>query len=669
MRGVLSCALTMEASFPTLVLLATLLLPLLSFGLLAGLSRRLPRQGDWLACLLTAASFAGALISFAAVWPGGEWYVQADWFSLASHSFRVGLWADRDASLMAVLVTGVSLLVQVFSIGYMRGEPRYGWYFACLGLFTFAMLGVVLADNLFLLYAFWELVGLASYLLIGFWFTRPGAATAARNAFFINRLGDVGFLFALILVFGLFGSSDLRFLTREALLPQNTAWSVVVGLGIFCGTVAKSAQFPLQLWLPGAMAGPTPVSALIHAATMVAAGVFLLLRVFPLLDETVLTVIATVGAVTAFLGAVAALSQMDIKRVLAFSTISQLGYMVMAVGAGAPGAAMLHLVTHAFFKACLFLCAGSVIHALHEAAHHADVPFDAQDMRWMGGLRQKLPVTFACYALCGLALAGMPLFSGFLSKDAILTATLAWAEGTGNGAAWTVPLLGFLSALLTAAYVGRQLLLVFAGPSRLGDEATYEAITEGPRVMRVPTLLLSSLSLFFPFSLNPLDAGDGWLLPTLSGNTSQSHDWHGFTLVVSTVLTLIGLGIGYLAVRRPHFRAPAPLRALSYRNWFLDDAFRLVVVAPAKLGARLARLTDQKVVDALVNFCGVAVVVLAHLVNWLDRYVVDGVVRFTAFAGGRLGQAARAESGRVQTYFAVALSGLLLALVWLLMIL
>ncbi len=657
----------MEASFPTLVLLAVLVLPLLAFGLLAGPGRYLHRQGDWLACLLTAASFAGALVVFAGVWPNGEWHAQADWFSLASHSFRVGLWADRNAALMAVLVTGVSLLVQVFSIGYMRGEPRYGWYFACLGLFTFAMLGVVLADNLFLLYAFWELVGLSSYLLIGFWFTRPDAAVAARNAFFLNRLGDVGFLFALILVLGLFGSTDLRFLTREALLPRDTSWSLVVGLGIFCGTVAKSAQFPLQGWLPGAMAGPTPVSALIHAATMVAAGVFLLLRTFPLLDETVLAVIATVGALTAFMGAVSALSQTDIKRVLAFSTISQLGFMVMAVGVGAPGAAMLHLVTHAFFKAGLFLCAGSVIHALHGAGHQAHVHFDAQDMRLMGGLRRQLPVTFACYTLCGLALAGLPLFSGFLSKDAILAASLAWAEN-GDGAALAVPLLGFSSALLTAVYVARQLLLVFAGPWRLGHEKAYGAITESPLAMRVPMGLLAALSLFIPFSLNPLDAGDGWLLPALAGNAPQSHAWHGFTLALSAVLAVTGLGVGYWAVRRSSFRVPAPLRALSYRNWFLDDAFRLAVVWPGKLGARLARLADQQVVDALVDFLGMAVVVLAHLVNWLDRYVVDGVVRLTAFAGGRLGQVARARSGRVQTYFAVALSGFLLALVWLLVV-
>jgi len=657
----------MEASLPTLLLLAVPLLPLLAFGLLAVLGRHLPRQGDWLACGLMAGSFAASLVVFAGVWPDGEWLARADWFHLASHSFRAGLWADRHAALVGVLVTGVSLLVQVFSVGYMRGEPRYGWYFACLGLFTAAMLGVVLADNLFLLYACWELVGLSSYLLIGFWFTRPDAAVAARNAFFINRLGDVGFLLALILVFGLLGSSDLRFLTREALLPRDTSWSLVVGLGLFCGTVAKSAQFPLQLWLPGAMAGPTPVSALIHAATMVAAGVYLLLRVFPLLDVPVLTVIAAVGAATAFMGAVAALSQTDIKRVLAFSTVSQLGYMVMAVGAGAPGAAMLHLVTHAFFKAGLFLCAGSVIHALHGAGHHAHVAFDAQNMRLMGGLRRKLPVTFACYTLCGLALAGLPLFSGFLSKDAILAATLDWAAGTGNGAAGAVPLLGFASALLTAVYVGRQLLLVFAGPSRLGHEGAYGAITESPAVMRGPMLLLAALSLFLPFSFNPLDAGDGWLLPALDGPPAPNPAWHTFTLVVSAVLAVTGLGIAYLSVRRPRLRAPAPLRALSHRNWFLDDAFRLAVVAPGKLGARLARLADQKGIDALVNLAGVAVVVGAHLVSWLDRYVVDGAVRLVVFATGRVGLAARSRNGRVQTYFAVALSVFLLTLVWLLL--
>jgi NADH-quinone oxidoreductase subunit L len=656
----------MEASLLNFILPAIPLLPLLSFVLLATFGRHLPRQGDWLALILTAAALGCSVVAFSAVWPDGEWHLQTDWFSLSSHTFRVGLWADQYASLMCVLVTLVSGLVQVFSVGYMHGEPRYGRYFAYLGLFTFAMLGVVLADNLFLLYAGWELVGFSSYLLIGFWFTRPTAAIAARNAFFINRIGDVGFLFALILVFGLFGSSDLHFLTGEAILPRNTSWSLVVGLGLFCGTIAKSAQFPLQLWLPGAMAGPTPVSALIHAATMVAAGVYLLLRVFPLLDETVLTIIAAVGAVTVFMGAIAALYQTDIKRLLAFSTVSQLGYMVMAVGVGAPRTAMLHLITHAFFKAGLFLCAGAVIHALHEAGHRTGVAFDAQDMQLMGGLRRKLPVTFICYAVCGLALAGLPPFSGFLSKDAILAATLSWADGTRNTAAFSIPLLGFLSALLTAVYVGRQLLQIFFGPFRLGNPTVLVSVAESPGVMRIPMLLLAALSLFFFFSPHPLDARHGWLLVALTSDLPQAPRWHTFTLIASLLLALMGLGIGCFSVLRPAFRAPAPFRSLSLRNWYLDEAFRLAVIIPGKITARMARAVDEKVIDAVVNLTGVLAVVLAHLVAWIDRYVVDGVVHLTTFAGSRLGLATRAKSGRVQTYFAIALSGFLLVLVWLL---
>ncbi len=658
----------MEASLLNFVLPAIPLLPFISFVLLATLGRRLPRQGDWLAIILAAAALGCSVVVFSAVWLGGEWHLQADWFSLTSHTFRVGLWADRYAALMCVLVTLVSGLVQMFSIGYMHGELQYSRYFAYLGLFTFAMLSVVLADSLFLLYAGWELVGLSSYLLIGFWFTRPAAAIAGRNAFFINRIGDVGFLFALILIFGLFGSSDLQFLTREAILPRNTSWSLVVGLGLFCGTIAKSAQFPLQLWLPGAMAGPTPVSALIHAATMVAAGVYLLLRIFPLLDETVLVIIAAVGAITVFMGAIAALYQTDIKRLLAFSTVSQLGYMVMAVGVSAPEAAMLHLVTHAFFKAGLFLCAGSVIHALHEAGHRSGIAFDAQDMRMMGGLRRKLPVTFMCYLVCSLALAGLPLFSGFLSKDTILAATLNWAEEIGSTAAFIIPLLGFVSALLTAFYVGRQVLLVFFGSFRLGSSSVLVSVAESPGVMRVPMLLLAALSLFFFFSPHPLDAQHGWLLPALVGNTPPNQQWHTFTLITSLLLALTGLGIAYFSIVRPVFRAPAHLRSLSLRNWYLEDAFRLAIVVPGKIAARMARTVDEKVVDAAVNLTGILVVVLAHLIAWIDRYLVDGVVRLTTFLGSRVGQITRVRSGRVQTYFAITVAGFLLALAWVLLV-
>ncbi len=648
---------------PTLILPAIPLLPLASFLLLSLLGRHLPRRGDWLALLTGTASFAAAVTVFVQVWPDQEQYIQVEWFQLTSYIFRLGLWADRYSALMCLLVTFVSLLVQIYSVGYMKGQPRYSQYFAYLGLFTSAMLGIVLADNLFLLYGCWELVGLSSYLLIGFRVTNPAAARGSRNAFFINRIGDAGFLIALLMILGLFGSSDLRFLTREALLPLNTSWSLVFGLGLLCGTIAKSAQFPLQIWLPGAMAGPTPVSALIHAATMVAAGVYLLVRLFPLLDNTILNLAAGIGTVTLFMGAVAALFQTDIKRLLAFSTVSQLGYMVMAVGIGAPGAAMFHLVTHAFFKAGLFLCAGSVIHALHQAGHQTHIHFDAQDMRLMGGLRRKMPVTFLCFTICGLALAGVPLFSGFLSKDAILAASLGWAAGAAGGLAYLVPLLGFLSALLTACYVGRQLVLVFRDKFRLNEPAVYAVVDESPIIMLAPVILLSLLSLFFVFSVNPLNTG--WLYQTLATGEPESHGWHARAVSISISLAAGGLLITYFFVNRSLFFIPTPLRELSRRNWYLDDAFRLVVILPGKLGARIVRQLDSKVLDAVVGTVGMCVVVLAHMTAWFDRFVVDGAVRLAALAAGRIGMTVRAGSGQVQTYVAAAVLTFIALLVWL----
>jgi NADH-quinone oxidoreductase subunit L len=468
------------------------------------------------------------------------------------------------------------------------------------------------------------------------------------------------------MVFGMFGSTDLRFLTREALLPLNTSWSLVFGLGLLCGTIAKSAQFPLQIWLPGAMAGPTPVSALIHAATMVAAGVYLLIRLFPLLDDTILDLAAGIGTVTLFMGAVTALFQTDIKRLLAFSTVSQLGYMVMAVGIGIPGAAMFHLVTHAFFKAGLFLCAGSVIHALHEAGHQTHIQFDAQDMRLMGGLRRKMPVTFLCFTICGLALAGVPLFSGFLSKDAILAASLGWAAGAYTGLAYLVPLLGFLSALLTSCYVGRQLALVFRDKFRLNEPAVYAVVAESPLIMLAPVILLSLLSLFFVFSVNPLETSAGWLYRALAAGESESHGWHTWAASTSIALAAGGLLAGYFFVNRSLF-IPTPLRQLSRHNWYLDDAFRLVVILPGKLGARIVRQLDRKVLDTVIDTAGILTVVLAHITAWFDRFVVDGAVRFAAFAAGRAGMTVRAGSGQVQTYVAGTVLTFIALLVWMLL--
>ncbi len=650
-----------------LLVAGILLPPLLSFLLLILFGKKMPRQGDWLGIGLTGISFMAALLLFFQLWPNGEFQAQAEWFSLAGHSFKIGAWVEKISAFMVLLVTFISLLVQIYSIVYMQGELRYRHYFAYLGLFTFAMLGIVVADNLFVLFIFWELVGLSSYLLIGFWYGQNEAAIASRNAFLINRIGDTGFLIAILLIYLQFGTSDLQFLTTDAMLPMRTSWSLVVGLGIFCGTIAKSAQFPLLIWLPQAMAGPTPVSALIHAATMVAAGVFLLARTFPLLDVSVLTIIAVTGTITAFMGAVAALFQTDIKRLLAFSTISQLGYMVMAVGVGAPEMGLFHLLTHAFFKAGLFLCAGIVIHALHHAAHQAHAHFDAQDMRLMGGLRKKLPFTFVCYIICGLALAGLPLFSGFLSKDAILLAAFQWTNGQSSSLALLIPIVGFLTAFLTAFYIGRQLLLVFFSEWRLEPgnyRPVYEAIVEPPLLMRVPVALLAALSVFLFFSLKPLDAANGWFLNAFGQESVKNQQGHTLTVMLSVLVSFSGLGLAYWLVLKKPMASPAFFSQLSLRNWYLEEAFQNLIVRPSKFFAKLVRWLDKQLIDKLINFVGIFTVVLAHVIAWIDRMLVDGAVRLTAYTAGRVGMFTRVRQGHLQTYFAVALLGLLAWVIW-----
>src|ERR1019366_3545699 len=335
-----------------------------------------------------------------------------NWLSIGDLQIDFGLNPDPLSLMMMPIVTGVGGAIHIYSFGYMHEDSGFSRFFACLSLFTFSMLGVVLANNFIELFIFWELVGVSSYLLIGFWFEKPSAADAAKKAFFTNRLGDFGFLLGILVVWTALGSLNFSTL-QQTLIANPTALGAIAsiaGLLIFCGAMGKSAQFPLHVWLPDAMEGPTPVSALIHAATMVAAGVYMLCRIIFLLDPTALHVIAWIGGFTALLAALIAIQQNDIKRILAYSTLSQLGYMVMAVGLAGPTPAMFHLTTHAFFKALLFLGAGSVIHALH----------DEQDIWKMGDLRKKMPVTFLTFLMGTLALSGVPPFSGFYSKDSIL---------------------------------------------------------------------------------------------------------------------------------------------------------------------------------------------------------------------------------------------------------
>jgi NADH-quinone oxidoreductase subunit L len=386
------------------------------------------------------------------------WHVAAEistnWLTLGSLQVDFGLKLDALSLMMLLIVTGVGGAIHVYSVGYMHDDPGYSRYFACLSLFTFSMLGIVLANNFLQLFIFWELVGVSSYLLIGFWFEKPSAADAAKKAFITNRLGDFGFLLGIIFLWFCM-QNQLNFdLIQKQVADVNlnvARWMTLAGLLIFCGAVGKSAQFPLHVWLPDAMEGPTPVSALIHAATMVAAGVYMLCRVFFIFTPDALTVISWIGGFTALLAALIAVQQNDIKRILAYSTLSQLGYMVMSVGLGGPTQAMFHLTTHAFFKALLFLGAGSVIVALHHE----------QDIWKMGALRKKLPVTFWTFCVGTIALAGVWPLSGFYSKDAILAQAVAEHHYVLFG-------IGLFVAVLTAFYMGRLVFVVFFGTSRTG---------------------------------------------------------------------------------------------------------------------------------------------------------------------------------------------------------
>src|SRR3989304_5610091 len=344
------------------------------------------------------------------------------WINIGSVSIQLGMLLDNISVIMIFTVTLVSLVVHVYSVAYMKGAKLYGRYFAYLGLFTFSMTGIVFTHNFLMMYIFWELVGLSSYLLIGFWFEKKSASDAGKKAFIVNRVGDLGMFAGILMLFityKTFSFQEIFNAVAAGPLPFNSEfWLTITGLLLFCGAIGKSAQFPLHVWLPDAMEGPTPVSALIHAATMVAAGVYFITRIFPMLSGDALFVIAIVGGLSAFIPATIALTQNDIKKVLAYSTISQLGYMVMALGVGAYQFAFFHLITHAFFKACLFLGSGSVIQSMHHE----------QDITKMGGLRKKMPVTYATFLIASLAISGVPLTSGFLSKDGILAGTLAFTS-------------------------------------------------------------------------------------------------------------------------------------------------------------------------------------------------------------------------------------------------
>ncbi len=564
--------------------------------------------------LLACLALAGALAD-----PAAHHTFNFDWFDLGFGALRLGFLLDPLTAFMGVMVSFVSLLIFIFSTGYMKEDANYKQFFCFLSLFAAAMLGLVVANSLLLLFVCWELVGLASYLLIGFWFHKPSAAAAAKKAFITTRIGDLGFLLGLLWLQDtqgtlLFYDGGAGFLEPAALtslstlLPCGLAISSAIGLLIFCGAVGKSGQFPLHVWLPDAMEGPTPVSALIHAATMVAAGVFLIARVYPLMaaDQALaavpvhaLTVVAFIGAITALLGALIACAQNDIKRILAFSTVSQLGYMMLALGVGSWVAAIFHLLTHAFFKALLFLGAGSVIHA----AHHE------QDIRALGGLSKKMKITYVTFAIGTMALVGVPLFfSGFWSKEAILHA----AHG------WEVSQLPFYAALLgvvlTAFYNTRLMAETFFGTPR--SDGAGHAHENGP-AMTIPLVILAAGAVLLSLVNLPTYP---WLQARLLG----LHEVHGHPLSegaglmgLSVVLVALGIGAGwalYGRSLRPNASAPDPLAA------------RL----PGLFAALAHRLGFDELYAATVGRLNAG---LASLATFLDHFVWDGLIRLLAALG------------------------------------
>ncbi|HEX7765637.1 MAG TPA: NADH-quinone oxidoreductase subunit L [Nitrospira sp.] len=555
------------------------------------------------------------------------------WLTSGHLDIHIGLYLDRLTVVMLLLVTTVSSLVHIYTIGYMHGEAGYARFFSYIALFTFSMLMLVLADNLLQLFIFWEAVGLCSYLLIGHWYERAPACAAATKAFLVNRVGDFGFMLGLLLVWYSFGSlnyldifpaaHEAANLTMNVLGPFGGTWNVsvftLICLLLFTGAIGKSAQVPLHVWLPDAMEGPTPISALIHAATMVTAGVFMVARLAPLynLSPTAMTVVALVGAATMVLGATIALTQTDIKRVVAYSTVSQLGYMVMACGLGAYSAGMYHLLTHGAFKALLFLGCGSVIIALHHE----------QDMRHMGGLKDKLPVTYWTFIVGSLALAGFPLTAGFFSKDDLLVS--AWSSGP-LGQVLTV--LGLLTALMTAFYSFRLVFVTFWGPSHV-DKKHAKHVHEPSNTMTFPLIVLAVLSiaagyLGIPEFLEPVFA---------HGEAAAAH--HGdagiIIMVIATLMGLTGIaGAYYVYVLNPQLPDQFAVRwkALyegSLNKWYVDEAYDRAFVKPTfAVAADMWKRIDVAVIDGAVN--GIARGIAWG--GWLLRLVQSGQTQHYALA-------------------------------------
>ena len=629
------------------------LFPLVAFGLILLLGRRAPGEGHWVAWIAVGASFVLSILTLAGAVGREPLDKNHLWAVIGYTPITVGYRIDGLALIMLVVVSTVALMVHIYSAGYMHGDPRYPRYFAYLSLFTAAMLGLVIANNLIPLIICWELVGLSSYLLIGFWFEKPSAMRAAKKAFVVTRLGDIGFLFGAMLLFWHTNTFHLGEIFSKVGRELPLAVAGTAALLLFCGAVGKSAQFPLHVWLPDAMEGPTPVSALIHAATMVAAGVYLVARTYPLfwtgehqapvlghvfgIGVTAPLVVATIGAITALMAASIGVVQNDIKRVLAYSTISQLGYMMMGLGVGGLAAGMFHLFTHAFFKALLFLGAGSVIHGTGK-----------QDITQMGGLRRFMPATFITFVIGTLALAGVFPMSGFWSKDEILADALHFHPAFYAA--------GLIGAFLTAFYMSRLCFLTFWGEPRDPQSHPHES----PRVMTRPLWILAALSVVAGFAGTPWSP---WFHRLLNPE-AHAPEFHLNVAAFGTTAALAGIFFGALVYHWKVIPSSALIRiapwlytALKNKLYF-DEFYWNALVRPMFAVSSASAWVDRWVVDGFVNAVGYLTVTVSRIQRLIDIWVVDGAVNVVGLATKTAGDRIRLlQTGRVQNYLLLVVFG------------
>ena len=666
-----------------------LFLPLLAFLIQIFFGKRLPRQGDWVSISAIFTTLVFALIMFISMLtnynPDFKQEASFVWLDMGEFQIRLGFLIDNITIIMLLIVALISTCTHIFSIKYLEDDIRYSRYFAYLGLFTFSMNGIVLANNLMSMYMFWELVGVSSYLLIGHWFEKKSAANASKKAFLTNRVGDIGFFIGIMLIYNAVGSfafSDVFSGVSSGLIAGTTL--TIAGLGLFMGAMGKSSQFPLHIWLPDAMEGPTPVSALMHAATMVAAGVYLSVRIFPILTPDALLLVAYVGGFTAFFAASIAITQSDIKKVLAYSTVSQLGYMILAVGTGVYTAAFFHLLTHAMFKANLFYGSGSVIHSMHHALHKKhDHHTDPQDMNNMGGFKDKMPITYWSMLLSTMAIAGVPIFSGFLSKDAILAGTLSFAQH--NPQHFLLAIFGFGAAAITAFYMFRMMFLTFHGNPKIPD--LIDDIHESPKEMTGPLILLGGLSFFIWYTLpnyNPFSTY-GWFTDLVKpmnavvpGNMTAeeieagAHHAHYLAMYVSIGVAAFGIFLSWLFYIKKGLSAEVWAKRWGFlydwsiNKYYFDENYDKYIYQPTlRLAEKIAWIDWELYDKYFINGFG-------RLINWvskisgkidydfIDQIIVDGTGKAASLFGRTF---KKIQTGKLQNYVLYVTAGVIILMV------